>query len=283
MSAINEVEDDQKEKNEPLQGEPEGVNEISLTKIKLYYAATVGGVLLVVILVAIIVIFLGGNENGTNIENKNNTKNDTYPGPDPDYDPLIYKNLTNYFSAKYDVVEENQEILLFNEKYLDSIKLMLIDDRRANITNKYNFTGIREHTITIEFKKNLESTEDMFKGCTNLRGIFFTKFKTENIENMAGMFSGCTSLTSLNLTTFENSKVTDMSNLFYDCSLLSNIVFNNFDTSNVVDMSNLFYGCIAITSLNLEKFNTKNVKKIKNIFNKCINLENLKVGDNFII
>ena len=123
MSAINEVEDDQKEKNEPLQGEPEGVNEISLTKIKLYYAATVGGVILIVALVAIIVIFVGGSKNGDSIENKNNTKNDTFPEHDPDYDPLIYKNLTNYFSAKYDVVEENVEMLLFNEKYLDSIFL----------------------------------------------------------------------------------------------------------------------------------------------------------------
>ena len=153
---------------------------------------------MVVILVAIIVIFLGGNKNGNNTNNKNNTKNDTYPEPDPDNDQD--KNLTNYISAKYEIAEGNNEIILFNEKYLDSISLMLIDNKRANITNKYKFTGIGEHNITIEFNKNLESTEDMFKYCNNLKEIFFSKFKTENIENMSGMFHGCKSLTSLNLT-----------------------------------------------------------------------------------
>ena len=193
MSAINEVDD---EKKEPLEGNPkEEEGEISSSKIKLLYIGTVFGVLLVVVLVGIIVIFVGGSSKSNNSEqdidkNKTNTNNtnDASPNPetDPNYDPFFYRNLTNYFSAKYEL--ENEEIItLFNEKYLPSVSKMFFNDRKINVINTYNFSA-GEHTIFVEFKKGLESTEEMFKDCKNLKGIFFTNFKTENITNMSLCF-----------------------------------------------------------------------------------------------
>ena len=49
MSAINEVEDDEKENNQPLIEEPKYAREISSTKIKYLYILTVGSALLIIV------------------------------------------------------------------------------------------------------------------------------------------------------------------------------------------------------------------------------------------
>ena len=64
---------------------------------------------------------------------------------------------------------------------------MYYKDRKMNITNKYDFEE-GEHIITIAFKNDLESTDEMLKNCDNLKRVFFTKFKTKYIRNMSSMF-----------------------------------------------------------------------------------------------
>ena len=52
--------------------------------------------------------------------------------------------MTNYFSAKYGI-ENEEEIKLFNEKYLPLVSKMFFNDSKINVTNTYKF-GAGEHT-----------------------------------------------------------------------------------------------------------------------------------------
>ena len=133
MSAINEVEDE--EKNQPLVEEPKNNGGINPVKIKLLYILTVGGVLLIVILVAIIVIFIGGNSKSSEKEKDN--RNDTIPEIDP------YLNST--FDAVYENLNEGEEVKLFNEYLIDKISYMIIDNEAVNISNLYTFNKTGKH------------------------------------------------------------------------------------------------------------------------------------------
>ena len=169
MSAINEVEDE--EKNQPLVEEPISNGDISSAKIKFLYILTVGGVLLIVFLVAIIVIFIGGNSK--NSEQEKDNKNETIPDIDP------YLNST--FDVVYENLNEGEEVKLFNEFLIDKISYMIIDNEEVNISNLYTFNKTGEHKVIIKLKNNqiLESTEEMFKDCIYLTDIYIKNFKTE--------------------------------------------------------------------------------------------------------
>ena len=151
MSAINEIEDEEKQKDKPLvEEEKEAVGDISSKKIKLLYIITVGGVLLIVVLVAIIVIFLGNNisENENPNEDNNNKDNETIPDYDPDIDPYINSS----FIAFYQTSSGGEEVKLFNEYIIDKISLMQVDNETinlANISNIYKFNSIGDHKVII--------------------------------------------------------------------------------------------------------------------------------------
>ena len=265
MSAINEVEDE--EKNIPL-AQDKKIQEPNSKKIKCLYFITVAAVLLIVVSVAVIVIFFGGKSKGSETD-KNNE---------------LYLNSS--FEAIYEIYNENEDTKLFNENLIDKISSMVIDNKTvniSNISNTYQFDGEGKHKVVIELSKKLESTEEMFKGATNLISIIFKNFQKENLKSMSGMFWGCNSLTSLDFNSFNTKQVTNMSHLFYGCSSLTNISLDIFDTSNVTDMKFMFSGCRRIGSLNLKSFNTKKLKEIKYMFNECSHLTNLEVGPDFII
>ena len=88
MSKINEIEDEEKEKNQHLIEDPENLKEYCSGKVKLLYISTVGIVLLIIVIIGIIVIYIGNNKNNNNKnsdDNGNNNKNDT----EPEIEPLI--------------------------------------------------------------------------------------------------------------------------------------------------------------------------------------------------
>ena len=54
----------------------------------------------------------------------------------------------------------------------------------------------------------------IFSGCSSLKELNLTNFKTDNVENMGWMFSECSSLKELNLTNFNTENVIDMRSMF---------------------------------------------------------------------
>ena len=148
----------------------------------------------------------------------------------------------------YETTNDGEEIQLINKKYLDDISLILIDNKTIKKSSLYKFNNKGEYEVLFGFNKSLESTDEMFKDCKNLRSLNFSNFKTSEIKNMNGMFNRCYSLKSLNLSNFVTKKVTNMSYLFNECYAIGNIILDNFDTSNVVDMKYMFADCVSLPS-----------------------------------
>ena len=207
---INDDNDEIIIKNEPFidaDAEPE---EKSKKKILLYYGLTVGTVLFLVLFVFLIAVLLGGTPS-----NKNS------------------------FTSKY-ISEENTTIKLFNSDYRYTISSMKIDYKKVDISDEYFFSSKGEHRVEVFFKNELTSTEQLFKGCTNL--------------------------TEIDISHLETRKVTTMAEMFYDCEKLISIDLSKLDTSNVKNMSNLFNGCFNLESINLKNINTSNVEYMDYMF-----------------
>ena len=96
---------------------------------------------------------------------------------------------------------------------------------------------------------------------------------------MRGMLYGCSDLKTLDLSVFKTDKVTDMEEMFYNCSSLKTIDVKGFKTDNVEDMSGMFSGCSSLTNLDLSGFKTDNVTDMKELFNNCSNLATIYAGD----
>jgi surface protein len=73
---------------------------------------------------------------------------------------------------------------------------------------------------------------EMFEGCSSLKNVNLSEFKTENTINMNNMFSRCSSLKELNLSDFNTKNVTDMVFMFSGCSNDLKI-FLNFNKINL--------------------------------------------------
>ena len=197
--------------------------------------------------------------------------------------------------------DDRVEVKLFNDKYIDSISSIKADGvLLEKVTNTFLFNLSGTHKVELIFKKELNSTaqmfeycprlsevdlsnfeskslismEEMFFGCEALTTINFKNFNTHNVVNMKGLFYECTILNLLDVRCFDTSNVEDMSKMFYKCEGLTEIVINNFKTSKVKYMNDMFYDCYSLTSINLTNFDTSNVVNMKGMFDLCSNLNN---------
>ena len=57
---------------------------------------------------------------------------------------------------------------------------------------------------------------------------------------MDSMFHGCSSLKELNLSIFKTNDITNICYIFYGCSSLNKLNLSNFNTDNVTNMSGMF-------------------------------------------
>lgn len=224
-------------KNEPLVNPPE--EEVSKKKILLYYGLTVGAVLLIVIIVFIIAVSLGGS-------------------------PKSQKN--NSFISKY-TVEKDKKIKLFDSVLSNSISSMKVDDEEVKVENEISFLTDGEHKVEVILNKELNSTENLFKNCANLKEVDLSNLKIKSLTSMSGMFSGCVQLTSANFTNLKTKTVENMAKMFYDCSSLEKLNLSSFETENLINMESMFENCEKLNFLDIRNFNSKKLTSKSNIFN----------------
>ncbi|MBO5187334.1 MAG: BspA family leucine-rich repeat surface protein [Prevotella sp.] len=75
----------------------------------------------------------------------------------------------------------------------------------------------------------------MFYGCSALKTLDLSNFKTDNVTGMSNMFNGCNALTSLTLgSNFKTDNVTNYTYIFRDCNSLLSLDLRNADKA--VDM-----------------------------------------------
>ena len=111
---------------------------------------------------------------------------------------------------------------------------------------------------------NVDSTWNMFRGCSSLQSINFTNSKIAQLEDVSGMFSNCQKLVSLDLSYLNTSLVYDMSKMFYNDTSLEYLDISNFNPkSGGLSVDEMFDGLESIKYINL--FNMKS-EKIKGAF-----------------
>ncbi|MBO6134693.1 MAG: BspA family leucine-rich repeat surface protein [Lachnospiraceae bacterium] len=178
------------------------------------------------------------------------------------------------------------KIVVYAPKLDDSddrvVRVKMADD--STMLFGHSFDGV---TNIIGLNKlstrNVESMEQLFVVCMNLKEVDISNLDTINVVNMHRMFSDCGSLTSLDLANFDTSNVTNMYMMFSGCSSLTSLNLTSFDTSSVTNMNNMFTSCTSLTLLDLTSFDTSNVTEMNNMFSGCTSLATIKASNSFVV
>ena len=203
------------------------------------------------------------------------------------------KTYKNVLTLKYIIQNNNDNVLLFSEKFVNNNKkkfVMFINNERFEFchkkqifkkkikNNKKRKYMIQNNSmLEIKLKKlnEVKSFENMFEG-TDLMSISgFSSFDSKELTDMSNMFSNCKNLISIIDIDFLNtSNVKKMNKMFLNCKSLESLPdISKWDTSNVTHIDYMFSGCGKLKALpDISKWNTKNIESMKSIFNGCKSL-----------
>ena len=150
---------------------------------------------------------------------------------------------------------------------------------RGEINSSENMFNDLNNIIEIDLSNfdtsKVTNMNSMFKGCTNLKKIVFGNIDTSSVVNMNSLFEKCQSLESIDLSNFNTSLVTTMSAMFSNCKAIKSIDASSFNTAKVENMFDLFGYCDQLVSVNVSSFDTSNVKVMQGMFFCCNNLKYL--------
>ena len=145
----------------------------------------------------------------------------------------------------------------------------------------FNCTNITKIDLSFFNSKKVNKMHHMFSRCYNLNEIDLRDFNTLNVTDMSFLFSKCKSLPHVDLSSFDTDKVTTMCGMFQDNSSITQIYVPFFNTENVKDMSCMFCRCYKLQKINLQSFNTENVINMSQMFDECIELKEIETTSQF--
>jgi len=162
---------------------------------------------------------------------------------------------------------------------------VIINGVFMDVAREYDFAD-QNNIVTLVWDNAIDSTDSMFKDCSDITRIDLSSFDTSNVKNMAGMFYGASSLTSLDLSNFDTSNVRIMNGMFSGASSLTSLDLSNWDTSSVRYMNYMFNNASSLTSLDLSNWDTSSVVSMNGMFSGAnpnlqvtINCENTNLID----
>ena len=82
------------------------------------------------------------------------------------------------------------------------------------------------------------------------------------------MFHGCTSIKYLNLSNFKTDNVINMPRMFGYCSNLKELDISNFNFDKAQLPINFFKNCFSLEKVNIPKYSNAIILKLKNILLK---------------
>ena len=197
---------------------------------------------------------------------------------------FISTSLNNDFILLYSNI-----ILKFNNsgsnKIFNKVKplpdeIKINEEKQSGISNTYYFNESEANNkVELIWNQTITTTEEMFRGCSNITEIDLSNFDTSSVESMGYMFYGCSSLISINLSNLDTSKVIFMYYMFQDCNSLISLDLSDFKTSKVERMDSMFNGCSSLTFLNLSSFITSQTTHMTSIFYYCKSLTTLDLSN----
>ena len=130
----------------------------------------------------------------------------------------------------------------------DLEEVYINNNKLDQIVTSYDFDEV-DGTVKLLWKNNIESTQCMFSGCSDITEINLSDFDASQVTDMCCMFQSCSSLISINFSNLNTKNINDIQGLFDSCSSLTSLDLSNFETSKVTSMSGIFFGCSALISL----------------------------------
>lgn len=147
-------------------------------------------------------------------------------------------------------------------------------DRVRSMRRMFSCCDVEELDLRHFNTSNVESMDNMFNYCSNLRSLDLGSFDTSKVTNMSDMFCLTTMLTELNIRSFDTSKVTDMGFMFSHTGL-ADLDLTHFDTSQVTSICYMFSGCENLKTLDVRGFDTSRITDMQGTFSNCPNLERI--------
>ena len=122
----------------------------------------------------------------------------------------------NYMKCLYEIKKKDigKEIQIINnrlpveknDQIEEKIKVIINGEILNILKYKFNKEGL--YIIYIITEDSLTNMSYMFCGCSGLKELNLSTFKTDKVTNMSYMFSGCSRLKELNLSSFKTDQVT---------------------------------------------------------------------------
>lgn len=179
--------------------------------------------------------------------------------------------------AKYNVVDTTTKTRVFGSYFNTSnIQNMSVDGETVSVSSTYQFTTPGEHTVELILKSSVTSFAYLFKDCTALVDVDFSKTNSSKITSLYYAFYG-TGIVDVDLNNLDTSNVTSMERAFFNCASLTSLKIDKWDASKVTTMSCMFYKCLKLKDLKI----FKKVRDLTNLyltFYQCEALESLDLS-----
>ena len=135
-------------------------------------------------------------------------------------------------------------------------KIVINGEDLSSIESKYNFSNSENdiYDVVLIWYSYLNSTKEMFKGCSNIIEIDFSEFIADRIINMEKMFSGCSSLQYLDLSNINILNVENSENIFSECSSLKYINIKSAELKEEIKKQIIGINSLEIIYNNEEDF-----------------------------
>ena len=185
--------------------------------------------------------------------------------------------LNSYDSIIHIIIQGNgTQELLSNDFNTEPDEVLINGAGNNSCKNVCNMTE-EKNNITLIFKNQIDSLENMFKGLNNIIEVNLSNFDTSYVTTMSSMFMGCYNLLSVYLSNYNTYNLVNISHMFENCLSLDSINFGNINTSIVENMEYLFANCTKLESINLSKFDTSKVSTMSSMFYRCLNFESINL------
>ena len=183
-------------------------------------------------------------------------------------DDNLIKNINILLDEEnIDIKNKKNEEIIKSQEYIKVISKNPRKNLKSLFSNINSFSYVNLLDLNLN---NVETIEEMFKNCKNLKKINFNNSLTnfKNMKSIASLFAKCKNLISVDNFYFSTEKECNASHLFDSCTSLTDLKIQHFNSNNVTNMSNMFKNC-NINTLFLNN-NLYNIGKIL-----TANIENL--------